>query len=104
MISCMAQVTWLGDVWDSPTGLECHGIEHPPRVHNWRELMAQPQTWRGLAAKMLLRRHLNASSLADLEAIFEKWPGHVVELSSCDRCWGTVSGRNSVVWECRYGY
>lgn len=101
MISSVGQVTWLGDVWDSPEGLVCYGHEYPERVHNWRELMRHPREWKGIAARHLLARHLNPSSRSDLEAALERWPGHVVELSALDRCFGTIPGRNGIVWEIR---
>lgn len=101
MISSVGQVTWLGDVWDAPGGLICSGVEYPERVHNWRELMRHPGEWRGLSARHLLERHLNAASLADLWAVLDRWPGHVVELSAMGRFFGTVPGRNGIVWEVR---
>jgi hypothetical protein len=101
MISSVGRVTWLGDVWDSPGGLACYGHEHPGRVHDWRVLMRHPREWRGLAARHLLERHLNPASMADLRAAMERWPGHVVELSAMGRNFGTVPGRNAVVWEVR---
>jgi hypothetical protein len=104
MISSVGQVTWLGDVWDSPTGVVCSGVEAPTRVHDWRALMKSPRQWAGVSARALLRRHLNASSLADLWAVFDRWPSHVVELSAMDRCFGTVPGRNGIVWEVRGTY
>lgn len=105
-VSCMIDrvlaVTLWADVYDAPGGLLVYGIEHPPRGGSWRALMpSQGRQWRGAAARLLLRRHLNASSLADMEAVLERWPGHVYEVSACDRCFGTVPGRNGVVWEVR---
>lgn len=101
MVSSFARATWIGDVWDGPTGLECWGIEGPPTVLDWRELMRLPTRWQGAAARAVLARHINPSSLADLVAVLDLYPGHVVELSALDRCYGTVPGRNAVVWEVR---
>lgn len=104
MIDAVLNVTaWL-EVWDSPTGLIVEGIEHPLRGLSWRQAMPDParrRTWTGIAARMILRRHLNPNSLADLESLIELYPDHVVELSACEGCFGTVPGRNAVVWECR---
>lgn len=105
-ISCMIDrvltVTLWADVYDSPSGLLVYGIECPPKGGSWRALMpSQGRQVEGVAAAMLLRHHLNASSLADLEALRDRYPGHVYELSACDRNFGTVPGRNGVIWEVR---
>ncbi len=102
MIDAVLTVTLYADVYDSPEGLLVYCVEHPGKGASWRKVMpARGRELRGLAARQVLRKHLNPSSLADLDALFERWPGHVVELSACDRCFGTVPGRNAVVWECR---
>jgi hypothetical protein len=102
MIDAVVGVTLYADVYDSPEGLIVYGVEHPGKGASWREVM--PRDGRqvgGLAARMLLARHLNPASLADLWALLERFPGHVVELSACGRCLGTVPGRNGVIWEVR---
>lgn len=101
MISCLGQVTWLGDISDSPGGLECSGVEYPPRVHDWRQLLRHPRRWCGTAARLLLRRHLTPSSFEDLLALFDRYPDHVVELSALESCHGTIPGRNAIIWEVR---
>lgn len=101
MISNVATATLAVDVWDAPGGLTVTGAEHPAREFNWREMMKRPAAWRGLAARHVLSRHLNPSSLADLYAVLDRFPGHVVELSALPVCYGTVPGRNAVVWEVR---
>jgi len=50
---------------------------------------------------MVLRKHLNPNSLDDLSTVLDRWPGHVVELSAVEGCFGTVPGRNGIVWEVR---
>lgn len=105
-ISCMVDravtVTLWADVYDSPSGLLVYGVEYPPKGGSWRALMpSEGRQSEGVRAVMLLRRHLNASSLADLEALRERYPGHVYELSACRECFGTVPGRNGVIWEVR---
>lgn len=104
MIETVLNVTLFADVFDTQTGLIVYGVEYPGRGAFWRKVMSEKgKQYQGLAARMLLARHLNASSLADLDAVLECYPGHVVELSACDRCFGTVPGRNAVVWEVRCG-
>lgn len=108
MVDRVATVTaWL-EVWDSPTGLVVEGIEWPDVAGGWawRNSMPDPtrrRHWEGVAARTVLRRHLNANSLEDLEVLLDQYPDHVVELSALDRCLGTVPHRNGVVWEIRAG-
>jgi hypothetical protein len=102
MIDAVSTILLWADVYDSPTGLIVYGIERPPHGASWRGWMpSKGREFRGIAAHQMLRRYLNPNSLADLQAVFERWPGHVVELSACDRCIGVVPGRNAVIWECR---
>lgn len=102
MIDAICTVTLYADVYDSETGLIIYAVEYPGKGASWRKVMPERgRQYEGLAARLLLQRHLNASSLADLDALRERWPGHVVELSACDRCIGTIPGRNMICWECR---
>ena len=105
MLDRICRVTLWADVWDSPTGLIVYGIEFPPEGGSWRALMPyHGRHWEGLAARMLLRRHLNANSHADVDDMFDRYPGHVIELSALDRCLGVFPHRNSVTWEIRGTY
>lgn len=103
MIGHACRVTLWADVMDTPDkGLIVYGIEYPPKGGSWRALMpSQGRQYEGLAARMLLRKHLNEASLADVEALLERWPGHAVELSATDRPFGIIPGRNIVIWEVR---
>lgn len=102
MVDTVANVTLWADIWDGVTGVEVSGIEYPPKGASWRELMpVASRRWVGTAAKLLLERHLSPDSLDDLRVIFERFPGHVCELSALDRHLGTCPGRNAVVWEVR---
>jgi hypothetical protein len=102
MIDAIVNVTLYADIFDTETGLIVYAVEYPGRGASWRKLMPSVgKQYEGLSARLLLRRHLNESSMADLEALLERYPGHVVELSACDRCFGTVPGRNAVIWEVR---
>ena len=105
MVDRVATVTaWL-EVWDSPTGLVVEGIEHPETPEwTWRNSMPDPvkrKSWTGTAARMVLARHLNENSRADLEVLLAQYPDHVVEMSALDRCIGMVKHRNGIVWEVR---
>lgn len=102
MIDAVVNVTLYADVFEVPSGLAVYCVENPGKGASWRKVMPTlGRQYEGLAAKMLLRKHLNASSLADLEALMERYPGNVVELSACSTCFGTVPGRNAVIWEVR---
>lgn len=102
MIDAAFTVTLWADIFDSPTGLLVYGVECPPPGGSWRALMpTRGRHYEGVSARMLLRRHLNPNSLADVEAVFERWPGHVLELSAVEGCIGVVPHRNHVVWELR---
>lgn len=114
MVDAIATVTLFADVYDAPGGLLVYGVEYPTRGLgteaspagqrgvSWRQAMpSRGREFRGLAARLLLAKHLNASSLADLYALFDRWPGHVAEVSAFDRCFGTVPGRNGIHWELR---
>ena len=102
MIDRVVRVTLWAEVIERPGGLEVYGIERPPPGGSWRALMAPTgRTHRGLTARTLLARHLSPSSLADLHALLERFPDHVIELSACETCFGSLPGRNAVIWECR---
>lgn len=104
MVDAVCGVTLYADVYDSETGLIVYCVEDPGRGASWRKVMPEKgRQFAGIAARLVLQRHLNPSSLSDLWALFDRWPGHVVELSALDRCFGTVPGRNAVVWEVRSG-
>lgn len=104
MIDAVTVVTaWL-ETWDSPTGLVVEGVEYPARGESWRAVMPDParrRRWEGTRARMILAKHLNANSLADWELLRDKYPNSVVEFSACENCFGTVKGRNTVLWEVR---
>jgi hypothetical protein len=102
MIDALTTVTCYMDVYDTNSGLVVRAVEYPGRGASWRKEMPQRGTdHKGVTAALLLDRHLNGPSREDLRALLERFPGHVVELSACARCIGTVPGRNAVVWEVR---
>lgn len=101
MVSNVAPATLACDVWESPGGLIVTGAEYPAREFNWRAMMRRPVVWKGLSARMLLERHLNASSLADLQTLMSRFSCHVIELTAMPVCYGTIPGRNAVIWEVR---
>lgn len=55
----------------------------------------------GTRARAVLEQYLNPNSLDDLKELLGTYPGHVVELTTLDRCYGTEPHRNTVIWEVR---
>lgn len=101
MVHQIGNVQWEGDVWiDDFKGLSCSG-NMAPAPGSWRRHMLAPRLWEWSRARALLRHVLNGNSYDDLTDLLELYPGHVVELSALDCCFGTCRGRNAVVWECR---
>jgi hypothetical protein len=96
--------TAVFNVWDSPTGLVVEGVEWPGPDQKWRQLFSGPHAkWSGVAAKMVLRRHMNENSWDDFNVLLEQYPGHVYEMTTMNICFGTVPHRNTVLWEVRDG-
>jgi hypothetical protein len=92
---------WL-EIWDSPTGLVVYGIEYPPRGTSWRKDMpSMGKQYEGIAAHMLLRKHLNPNSYSDVMDMLDTYPNHIVELSALENCLGTVPHRNHITCEVR---
>lgn len=101
MVHQFGRVQWEGDVWVCDrSGLSCSGT-YGPAPGSWRTHMKTPRLWERTAARALLEAVLNPNSLEDLRILLDEYPGHVVELSALDCCYGTVPGRNAVVWEVR---
>lgn len=68
----------------------------------WREAFREHgKQVRGLAVWKILEAYLWPSDLEDLRALLERFPGHVVEFTACDRAMGIVPNRNTVFWEVR---
>jgi hypothetical protein len=112
LISAGANITCMVKPWspqlecdvcrrpDGP-GLTVSGNVGPIKPGSWREHMKTPKLWEGSRATVILGYHLNANSYDDLMILLEEYPDHVVELSALDHCFGTVPGRNAVIWEVR---
>ena len=66
-----------------------------------REAMESASRAFGLSARMLLRQTLSPSSYEDLLALFDRFPGHIVEFSAYSMVLGDLRGRNTVIWEVR---
>lgn len=96
-------LTYRAEVFDSPQGLVCRQvIGH--RELKWRQAFARHgYEVGGSVAAMMIRHFLNGNSFDDLMDLFDRYPGHVVELTAMERCYGTLALRNAVVWEVRDG-
>jgi len=58
----------------------------------------------GTTALLTLRHYLNDNSYDDLTELLDRYPDHQIEFSAYSKCFGTMKGRNAVIWEVRYGY
>jgi hypothetical protein len=101
-------LTFWGQVWDSPGGWGLWYVDQP-RVN------AAGMTWRqafgsddgivrhadGSRARLVVRQRADENSYNDIQDLFDRYPGHVIEFSCFNRCIGTFPGRNTVVWEVR---
>lgn len=99
-------VVWEGDVTVLPPGVSggpglIASGHMRPTPGSWREHMKHPDLWTGSAADALLRTVLNEYSYDDVKTLLQEYPDHVVEFSALDRTFGTLPGRNAVIWECR---
>lgn len=102
MVHQVGAVRWEGDICrshDGP-GLVMSG-NFRPVSGSWRTHMKTPRLIQGTAAYWALKAVLNENSYDDLMILLDEYPDHVVELSALDVCFGTVPGRNAVVWEAR---
>lgn len=104
-------MVWRGEVWygpvadvyDGPRGLVLFGV-HGMHHLEWRPALRQHgREFTGAMATRMLRELLNGNSFDDLQILLEQYPAHVIEFTVLDRCFGTVKGRNTVVWEVREG-
>ena len=64
-------------------------------------LKEAPERARGLRVELMLRHAMTASSWEDFDALRERYPDHVFEVSVYRRCLGNIPGRNALVWEVR---
>ncbi len=101
-ISAMAptnKTLFQGEVQQGVNGLDLYYTTVPRPM---REALA---IWNrqvsGVVALMLLKHYLCQNSWEWLTYLLDAYPGHVVELSTYDVEWGTVSRYNTVFWEVR---
>lgn len=67
-----------------------------------RDALAESQRFvSGIIARELLRHYMDAGSFDWMNVLLERYPGHVIEFSVYDCCFGTVSSRNTIWWEVR---
>lgn len=56
----------------------------------------------GLKTEMLLRANMNANSWEDFNILRDEYPGHIIEFGCYDCELGSVTGRNTLMWEVRH--
>lgn len=102
MVGPVFGVSLMADVHVGEQGLVVYGVERPPDDHDWRrDMPSKGRQFGRLESALALRRHLTPSSHSDLMALLDAYPDHVVELSALRRCYGSLPGRNAVIWEVR---
>lgn len=96
-------LTMRAEVMEDENGLHCRTvIGH--RETKWRQAFERYElVLTGINAINHLKQHLNVNSYEDLQILFALHPNHVVELTALERCFGTIIGRNAVIWEVRDG-
>lgn len=93
-------LVWRGQVYESSTGLTVQGVFGRSDL-KWREAMLLAQDATHSVAVATLKHVLNENSYDDLRILLDQYPSHTVEFTALDRCFGTIPGRNAVIWECR---
>lgn len=102
MIDTITNVTLWAEVYDSDTGLLVYAMEGPPKASSWRQWMpTHGKHYEGLAAQMLLKKHLWPASYDDIMSLRDLYPGHVYEFSACEDAVGVIPDRNAIMWEVR---
>lgn len=96
-----ARTLFQGEVMQSEHSLELYWTNVAKPM---RDALAE-RAYRdsGIIAVSLLRYYLDAPSFDWLQALLERYPGHVVEFSAYSVCCGTL-GLNTIFWEVRGGY
>lgn len=70
--------------------------------HTWRNGFAKyRQRMTGIQAQLYLQQYMTANDWEDMQILRANYPGHVIEVSVCDRSVGVVPFRNTIVWEVR---
>lgn len=93
-------ITVQGEIVERP---ECGYALHYSYVKaRMRRALAQESFHhRGPGALLLLKRHMDENSYTDLRCLFDLYPEHAIEFSTCSRSLGCLPNRNTVFWEVR---
>lgn len=93
------RTTIQGEVMQTERGLYLYytKVRKPMRD----ALKEQSSEARGLTARDILLAYLDQASWEWLNILFERYPSHVIEFSTYNKCWGTIPNRNTVIWEVR---
>lgn len=87
-----------GEIWRDRTGWHlAYNTEQIKMI----EAMQRTRTVVGARAFITLQHYLNEASLHDLLQLFEQYPQAIVEFGAYSMCWGSLTGRNTIVWEVR---
>lgn len=88
-----------GEISESERGIELRysHYKQPMRI----ALEHEELNTYGLKAKSLLKHYMTPSSYDDLMEVISKYPNHVIEFSTWSYNFGSIPGRNTIVWEVR---
>jgi len=93
------RTVFQGEVRRGLCGLDLHytTVRRPMR----EALSEEEHNVSGIIAISLLRYYLCSNSYEWLSYLLDAYQDHVIEFTTLDTNWGTVSGYNTVFWECR---
>lgn len=87
------------EVWDGPCGWEMHYSTQDDVMR--KALEESGRNASGVACRAILRHLINENDWDDLCGLFDRWPGHVIELTAYSRAIGSLPHRRTVIWEIR---
>ena len=93
------RVLFQAEVCETYRGLEMRYTHGSGTTH--RTAMQTAKNIHGLTALHMLRRNVEPSDVADIEALLELYPDHVIEFSTYAFPVGCVPGRTTLIWEIR---
>lgn len=87
-----------GEVYLGHRGIELTFSQEKCKM---RTAMQNPIFVHGIKAQYVLMLYCCPSSYSDLQALFELYPGHVIEFGVYNHNLGDVPNRNTIIWEVR---
>lgn len=92
-------VKFQAEVMRTWRGLEMRYVLGSGKTH--REAMKTAEDVCGLSALYIFRHEVEPTDVADIEALLELYPNHVIEFSTYAFPVGNIPGRCTLIWEVR---